>query len=205
MKEQRSFKLIIRSFPLGFIKAAYNFFVRFSVSAPGYVDQGVVYRGIPLISLYENSSIKIGERSVIISASKYTALGVRQKTLLRTLAPGAVINIGEDVGISGAVICAMVSVSIGDRCLIGSGVKIFDNDFHPVKITKRRYLTDIKDINKLAVTIEDDVFLGTDAIICKGVRIGSGSVVAAGSVVVNDVPPRCIVGGNPSKIIGTIC
>lgn len=51
------------------------------------------------------------------------------------------------------------------------------------------------------VTIDDFVWLGSDVIICGNVHIGEGAIVAIGSVVVKDVPPFAIVGGNPAKII----
>jgi serine acetyltransferase len=51
------------------------------------------------------------------------------------------------------------------------------------------------------ITIEDDVWIGSYSIILSGIRIGKGAVVAAGSVVVNDVEPYSIVGGNPAKFI----
>ncbi len=54
-----------------------------------------------------------------------------------------------------------------------------------------------------AVTIEDDVWIGQRAMILPGVTIGRGSVIAAGAVVVKDVPPFCVVGGNPAKILRT--
>ena len=53
-----------------------------------------------------------------------------------------------------------------------------------------------------AVAIEDDVFLGTGAIVLKGVTVGAGSVVGAGAVVVADVPPRSVVAGNPARAAG---
>ncbi len=55
-----------------------------------------------------------------------------------------------------------------------------------------------------AVTIKDNVFIGMNAIILKGVTVNSDSIIAAGSVVTNDVPPGTVVGGNPAKVIMTI-
>jgi acetyltransferase-like isoleucine patch superfamily enzyme len=49
--------------------------------------------------------------------------------------------------------------------------------------------------------VEDDVWIGHGAIIVAGVTIGTGSIVAAGSVVTRDVPPFSIVGGNPARVI----
>jgi maltose O-acetyltransferase len=51
------------------------------------------------------------------------------------------------------------------------------------------------------VVIEDDVWIGTNAIILPGVRLGKGSIVAAGAVVTKDVPPYAIVGGNPARLL----
>ena len=55
--------------------------------------------------------------------------------------------------------------------------------------------------SKGPIIVEDDVWIGTRAIILSGVRIGKGAVIAAGTVVTKDIPPYAIVGGNPAKII----
>jgi acetyltransferase-like isoleucine patch superfamily enzyme len=120
------------------------------------------------------------------------------------MCPGAKIEIGEDAGISGSSLVAAVSVLIGARVLIGAGARIFDTDFHPLTAKNRRYESDWTKIPAAPVVIEDDVFIGTGAIVCKGVTIGKGSIVAAGAVVVKDVPPMTIVGGNPAKPIGNV-
>ncbi len=69
-----------------------------------------------------------------------------------------------------------------------------------------KYLFDYTDADKLPeddepVIIEDDVWVGTGAIILKGVRVGTGAIIAAGAVVTKDVPPYTIVGGVPAKVI----
>ena len=55
--------------------------------------------------------------------------------------------------------------------------------------------------NDIDIVVEDDVLIGTSAIILKGVTIGEGAIIAAGSVVTKDVPPYCIYGGNPASFI----
>lgn len=145
--------------------------------------------------------IRIGYRVSLVSHVEATALGVTRPVILRCLAPGARIEIGDDCGLSGTVICAAISVTIGKRCLAGADVTIFDTDFHQHEPEGRRYaLPDWSHISA-PVKIGDDVFIGTGAIIHKGVTIGDGAIVAARSVVTKDVLPRSVVGGNPAKLL----
>lgn len=162
------------------------------------------FHGMPLISKTRSSRIVLGDRVVMVSHSAFTALGVCRPCVLRTLRPGAVIDIGEDTGISGGVICAAVNVHIGKRCLIGADVKIVDTDFHALKVENRRYNDADEDIAAAPVVIGDDVFIGTGAIVLKGVTIGAGSVIGAGAVVSRDVPNFSVAAGNPAKVIRSI-
>jgi maltose O-acetyltransferase len=81
------------------------------------------------------------------------------------------------------------------RCLVGPGVHIYDSDFHALDAELRLR----GEPRRGGVTIGDDVFVGTNAIVLKGVKIGRGSVVAAAAVVVDDVPEGAIIGGNPAR------
>lgn len=101
-------------------------------------------------------------------------------------------------------------VEIGDRVLISHDVNIFDNDTHPMDAQARHeQFVAIKtlghpkliDLRDQPVVIEDDAWIGARAIVLKGVTIGRGAVVAAGSVVTADVPAGAVVGGNPARII----
>ncbi|MCK4814937.1 acyltransferase, partial [bacterium] len=109
---------------------------------------------------------------------------------------GAKINIGDNVGLSGTSIVADLEIRIGDRVICGANTVIVDTDFHAIQPQGRRYSRN--GIEHAAVVIENDVFIGMDATILKGVRIGEGSVVT------RDVPPGKIVGGNPARIIGEV-
>jgi len=162
------------------------------------------FYGQPIVSRSENGVIRIGERVVLVSASGGTALGVRSATVLRTLAPAAAIEIGDDTGLSGAVICAAVRVEIGERCLIGADCMIFDTDFHNHAPEGRRYSKPLWPEISAPVRIEDDVFLGTGTIVCKGVTIGRGSMIGAGSTVTRDIPPMSVAAGSPAKVIRAI-
>ncbi len=97
-------------------------------------------------------------------------------------------------------------IHIGNRVLIGPDVKIYAGG-HSIIPSERLKVEDGK--MKLismpkSVKIEDDVWIGGNATIVPGVTIGEEAVVAAGSVVTKDVPPKTLVGGNPAKVIKEI-
>jgi len=164
------------------------------------------FLGMPIVSLQAGSRIAIGDRFVGTSRSDGTALGVRGPVILRTLSPEGEITIGNDVGMSGTVVCAASRVTIGARCLIGADCMIFDTDFHNHAVgggdePYRRYARPDWSAISAPVVIGDDVFLGTRSIVAKGVTIGSGSIIAAGSVVTKDIPPNSIAGGVPAVVV----
>ena len=160
--------------------------------------------GRPLVTGAKRGLITLGERVELVSVSNRTNLGVRAPTIIRILAPAASITIGDDTGISGAVICAAQNVKIGKRCLLGADVMVFDTDFHHLEPEGRRYGQPDWPKISAAVVIEDDVFIGTRSIVMKGVTIGRGSVVGAGSVVTSDVPPMTLVAGVPARHIRSL-
>ena len=157
--------------------------------------------GLPRIRLRKRGSLSIGKAFTSISRSSGNSIGLNQAVLLRTLTPNAEIRIGDRVGVSGSTLAAKVRITVGDDVLIGAGTLITDCDAHPVSYQAR--LRD--EAPAMApIVIEDGVFIGTRSIVLKGVRIGRGSVVAAGSVVVHDVPSGVIVAGNPAKVVKVI-
>jgi acetyltransferase-like isoleucine patch superfamily enzyme len=93
------------------------------------------------------------------------------------------------------------SIRIGDHCLIASGVQISDFDGHPVDAARRRANEATPPEGIRPVVIGDDVWIGSNALILKGVSIGDRSVVGAGAVVTRDVPPDVVVAGNPARIV----
>lgn len=159
-----------------------------------------VLHGWPLIKCAGSGSvIKIGEKFVACSLSLTNAIGVNQRVVIRTIADGAKILIGDKVGVSGCTISAAKSIIIGSRVLIGSGALIMDNDAHSILSEERAKGAKGE---SAPVVIEDDVFIGARAIVLKGVRIGRGAVIGAGAVVTKDVSEFTIVAGNPARKIG---
>jgi acetyltransferase-like isoleucine patch superfamily enzyme len=124
------------------------------------------------------------------------------------------IEIGDYCYFTNAVLLCELELRIGSYVVIGWNTTIADTDFHPLGPAER-----IADaiacspvargrarprIERRPVIIEDDVWVGPNATILKGVRVGAGAVVEAGALVTRDVPSRARVLGNPAQIIGEV-
>jgi maltose O-acetyltransferase len=118
--------------------------------------------------------------------------------LLQARAKESCIEIGSRTAISNNLsIVAMASVKIGEDCLIGDMVSIYDCDFHEIEPERRRSSS-----GKICpVVIGKNVWIGSRVLILKGVSIGPNSVVAAGSVVVESIPANVVAAGVPAKVI----
>lgn len=110
------------------------------------------------------------------------------------------ISVGDDVAFGEGldVLTTRAKLRIGDHVMFGPNVTIITGD-HRVDI-KGKYMTEITNEMKLPendqpVTLCGDNWIGANATILKGVTIGEGAIVAAGSLVIKDVPPYAIVGG----------
>lgn len=168
------------------------------------IAEKVRMQGRPIVSLASGSRIQIGARCVLCSDSQTNALGINHPVVLRTLRPGAEIVIGEDTGMSGGSICAVSSIRIGAGCLIGANVTLADTDFHAINPVNRRYNKNPNEIAAAPIVIEDNVFIGADVFVLKGVTIGQNSVIGAGSVVTRSIPSNAIAAGNPARVIKLI-
>ncbi len=160
--------------------------------------------GLPIIDKAKGSSITIGNNLVICSKDFSNPLGLNHKTIIRTIDENSKIKIGNDVGISGASICASNDIYIGDNVMLGANVQISDTDFHAIKPLNRRHNRNKEDVQTKSIMIENNVWIGANSIILKGVKIGENSIIGAGSIVTNNVPANSIAAGNPAKIIKTI-
>jgi acetyltransferase-like isoleucine patch superfamily enzyme len=100
---------------------------------------------------------------------------------------------------TGGTICSAECITIGDHVALGANSVVIDTDFHPLTTEARRI--DSSAGKTAPVVIENEVFIGMNCLILKGVTIGQGSVVGANSVVTRDVPPGYIVAGNPARVI----
>jgi acetyltransferase-like isoleucine patch superfamily enzyme len=126
------------------------------------------------------------------------------------LGEAATVTVGDYTLINGALIMAEERITIGSYCLISWNVGIADSDFHPMDPALRRLdaiavnpFTRARRpfIGKAPVTIGDNVWIGMNSTILKGVTIGDNSVVGAGAVVSRSVPANSVVAGNPARIV----
>ncbi len=156
---------------------------------------------LPIIRIHKQGSLVIGKSFVACSDPKKNSIGVNQKVIITVLKKNAKLIIGNNVGISGSTISCDQSIKIGNNVLVGSGVLIMDSDAHPIKSEDRN---DPTKVISQEIIINDNVFIGARSIILKGIKIGEGAIVAAGSIVSSNVAARTIVGGNPAKFIKSI-
>lgn len=124
------------------------------------------------------------------------------------------MSIGDYCYFTNAVLLCELEIRIGNYVVIGWNTAIADTDFHPVAPAER--IADAiacsplgkgrprPPVAKQPVIIEDDVWIGPNATILKGVRIGSGAWVEAGAVVTHDVPAHARIMGNPARVIGAV-
>jgi acetyltransferase-like isoleucine patch superfamily enzyme len=169
------------------------------------------------------SNMEVGENTVIDSSASFKQycsklpLGLKigsnvtLKGAALSVEEGGYIEIGDYSYILNASIACNEYISIGKFVYIASGATIVDSDFHPVnpidRIADTVALSPVGNkkhrplFSSKPVIIEDEVWIGFNAAIMKGVRIGRGAIVQPGSVVLSNVEPGTTVMGNPAKPI----
>lgn len=167
--------------------------------------------------VYNKLYLTFGERAELTIGNNFTFTSggginplCRNKRGQIFIASGAKISIGDNSGISSSCLWAKEKITIGDYVNIGGDCIIMDTDAHNldwrirggfIRDKNNVVIEDGASAKSAPVTIEDHAFIGTHSIILKGVTIGAHSIIAAGSVVTKSIPPDCIAGGNPCKVI----
>ena len=158
-----------------------------NVSSGAYIGERVIIRSGTVI--YERSSLESGvETGHNVLIREETVVGRGSLVGTGTIIDGRV-TIGERVRIESGVYIPPYT-RIGDNVFIGPRA-VFTNDRYPPSSRLQ------------GAVVEDDVVIGANSVILPDVRIGRGSVVAAGSIVTRDVPPGSVVVGAPARVVGT--
>lgn len=162
---------------------------------------GVKAHGPVGLLRWPGGHISIGANvSIISSWRRATAAALNHPTRLRVFGSG-VITIGRGCELSGASITARsTSVTLGKHVMLGPNCVIVDSDFHAPWPAETRHMDPGME-RDAPVIIGDHVWLGMNCIVLKGVTIGEGAIIGAGSVVCRDVPPRCVACGTPARIV----
>lgn len=152
------------------------------------------------IFLFVKGKINIGDYFIANSGPNYSIDCGKGCKICVT--ENVTLLIGEYCGMTNTVIQCHELIEIGHHVNIGAGCMIMDSNFHSTNWQDRLdRKKDIENHRNASVKIGNVVFIGARSIICKGVTIGNHAMIAAGSVVVTDVPANEVWGGNPAKFI----
>ena len=176
-----------------------------------WIGSRTVLEGADRIVVREGGALRIGLGSFGLSCDDDTSVvRVREGAELhcdgivslqrgvRVVVDGGRMTLGHGTNVNGLgtrFLCAQ-EITIGVMCTFSWDVQVLDNDFHAITTGG------VEQPSVAPVRIGDRVWVGTRAVILKGVTIGDGAVVAAGAVVTSDVPAGAVVGGVPAKVIG---
>jgi acetyltransferase-like isoleucine patch superfamily enzyme len=158
------------------------------------------FYGLPRFRKHPTASITIAAGCTFRSAGWSNPAGIDRRCFISVGRAGSV-KIGRDCGFSGTVISASKEIRIGDRVLFGANCTLMDTDHHPLDAADRARGVES---GAVAIDIGDDVWLGMNVVVLKGVRIGNRTVVAANSIVTRSLPSGVLAGGVPARQIKSI-
>ena len=153
--------------------------------------KGCKFGGNMIFYRSPGSSIKIGNYCRFNSKSRYNFRGINHVCILQTSSSGS-INIGDNCGFSGVSIISGCSVFVGNNVLCGANVIIGDRNNH-----ENIY----KEFKPEPVTIGDNVWIGMNSVVMKGVSIGENTIIGANSIITKSIPANVIAVGSPCRII----
>jgi len=155
------------------------------------IGRGVRFYGRSRLRRFPGAVMRIGTGCRIDSSAYKNSVGIKTRCMLTAL-PGATLEIGDGTGISGGVIYARTLIRIGKNVKIGANALVMDHDDHS---------EDPRSGVPKPVIIEDDVWLGANCVVLKGVTIGRGALIGANSVVTKDVPAGSVAAGVPARVV----
>jgi acetyltransferase-like isoleucine patch superfamily enzyme len=157
----------------------------------------IFFNGLPIFKRKPNSYVFIGNYCIFNSTENSNLIGINRRSIIATHRKKSQLIIGENCGFSGTVIGAFAKITIGNRVICGGNTLITDSDWHGIKPENRSSKT----AKCSPIEIMDNVWLGVNSVVLKGVTIGENSIIAANSVVIKDIPANVVAAGNPCKVI----
>lgn len=180
--------------------AVFNLFNIINLKINNVKSKNANFNG--LIFVYNRGTFTIGPNAKINSSKFKNVIGGDTRTSF-VIRRNATLTIGSNFRLSNSAIYCTQSIYIGNNVMIGGSCRIWDTDFHSMD-NEIRKLSPNSNSKSASIVIEDDVFVGAFSIILKGVAIGKGAIIGAGSIVTKSVPPNEVWGGNPAKFIKSI-
>lgn len=197
-------KVIVKPLLLGFLalRTVYYFIVRVFICEPAFKAYCTRYgknlhTGVFLHWVQGSGRLIIGDNVRVDGKCNFF--------FAARYSENPTLTIGDNSGMGNN--CSFVvgsSITIGRHCRLGSSIQIFDTPGHPVEPTARLEGQPARPEDVRPIEIGDNVWIGSSSIIYPGVVIGEDSVVAMGSVVVSNVPPKVVVAGNPARQIARV-
>ena len=178
-------------------------FPRINILVYPYVNLGI--HKYAIVKLEKNAELRIGKAweytgytNSTLKIDKGATLRINGKFVFHTGAfvvvnKNATLEIGSGYTNNNTEINCFNSITIGDNVAISKGVIIRDSDNHCIN-GKSNNVTK-------PIVIGNNVWIGLNVVVLKGVTIGHGAVIAAGAVVTKNVPENCLFGGVPAKLI----
>lgn len=158
------------------------------------LGDGCLIHGFPRIVCKSGAKVRLG-REVTLNAAIWSNTHNDGRATVLFAGPGAELVMGDGSGLSSSRVIAMRRIEIGVDSLIGAGCLICDSDMHGIPLGSEHPAA------CQPIRIGKRVFVGAGCTILKGVSIGDGSVIGAGSVVAHDIPSGVLAAGVPARII----
>lgn len=195
-----------------FFNRVYNFIYRHKYSFLTYIDtryqyikcsfldvkigRGCQFKGISHFLVGNGGYVEIGDCCVFASFETLNRIGLNHRCMI-TASPVSeqekcLLKIGNKCGFSATSIWCFKEIIIGNNVRCGANTLIMDGDAH---------YEDPRTSPPRPIVIEDNVFLGANVVVKKGVTIGENSVIGMNSIVTKSIPANCVAVGNPCKVI----
>lgn len=162
------------------------------------LGENVSFYGKTIFRVDKTAKVTIGDNVIFRSSTVHNFAGI-SKPVSIYVGSNATLRIGACSGFSGVSIYCSKEITIGTYCNLGVNTNVWDTDFHPLDFELRR--TQLEGAGQSPIRIGNDVFVGANSTLLKGISIGARAIIGAASVVTKSVPADQVWAGNPARCI----